>query len=157
MEYLIREIRKDEIPLLGAFLYEAIFVPEGEEAPPCEIIDDELLQVYIRDFGEHEHDKCFIAELHGKAVGAVWARIMDDYGHIDKKTPSLAISLFSEYRSNGIGTALLRKMLECLKGGGYRAVSLSCQKENRAVGLYQKAGFKVYSENDEEYIMRLEF
>ena len=28
-----------------------------------------------------------------KVVGAVWVRIMDDYGHIDNDTPSFAISL----------------------------------------------------------------
>jgi hypothetical protein len=34
----IREIRKDEYKLLDNFLYEAIFIPKGEEKPPREII-----------------------------------------------------------------------------------------------------------------------
>ena len=33
MDYTIREIRIDEIPLLDEFLYEAIFVPAGELKP----------------------------------------------------------------------------------------------------------------------------
>lgn len=33
MEYIIREIKKSEYPLLDNFLYEAIFVPEGMDAP----------------------------------------------------------------------------------------------------------------------------
>ena len=48
-------------------------------------------------------------------VGAVWARIMDDYGHIDDETPSLAISLLKEYRNYGIGTKLMKRILTELK------------------------------------------
>lgn len=94
-----------------------------------------------------------VAEVDGKVVGAIWVRIMNDYGHIDNDTPSLAISLFQEYRGLGIGTALMQKMLEQLKEDGYRQVSLSVQKDNYAVRLYQKTGFEIVSENEEEYIM----
>ncbi len=46
-------------------------------------------------------------------------RIMNDYGHIDDETPSFAISLYEEYRHLGIGTALMRAMLQLLKDKGY--------------------------------------
>lgn len=36
---------------------------------------------------------------------------MEDYGHIDVDTPSLAISLLPEYRGQGIGTKLLSNLL----------------------------------------------
>lgn len=39
MDYIIREIKKSEYPLLKTFLYEAIFVPEGMDAPPKSIIE----------------------------------------------------------------------------------------------------------------------
>lgn len=94
-----------------------------------------------------------VAEIKEKIVGAVWARIMDDYGHIDDETPSFAISLYEEYRNMGIGTALMRDMLEFLKNKGYRRTSLSVQKVNYAVRMYQKVGFEVVDENEEEYIM----
>ncbi len=38
MGYVIREIQKPEYPLLGHFLYEAIFIPEGIALPPKTII-----------------------------------------------------------------------------------------------------------------------
>ena len=94
-----------------------------------------------------------VAEIKEKIVGAVWVRIMDDYGHIDDETPSFAISLYEEYRNLGIGTALMRNMLELLKNKGYKRTSLSVQKVNYAVRMYQKAGFEVIDENEEEYIM----
>lgn len=153
IDYTIREIRKQEYPLLDNFLYEAIFVPEGIEPPPRTIITSSELQVYVERFGESEDDWGLVAEVGGKIVGAVWVRIMNDYGHIDNETPSLAISLYKEYRSFGIGTAMMKKILALLKSHGYSRVSLSVQKANYAAKLYLKVGFEIIRDNEEEYIM----
>ena len=152
MNYRIREIKESEYPVLPDLLYEAIFIPEGMEKPPKSIIDQPELQVYIADFGK-EDDWCLVAEIAGKIVGAVWARIMNDYGHVDDETPSLAISLYEEYRALGIGTALMKAMLQLLKDKGCKQTSLSVQKENYAAAMYRKLGFEVVAENEEEYIM----
>lgn len=153
MDYIIREMLKEEYSLLEDFLYEAIFIPEGISPPPESIIMQPELQVYLTDFGKKKDDTALVAEVDGKAAGAVWARIMNDYGHIDDSTPSLAISLYKEYRGQGIGTALLQEMLSALKQKGYARTSLAVQKANYAVKMYQKAGFEVVDENEEEYIM----
>ena len=153
MDYTIREIQKQEYPLLDKFLYEAIFVPEGIEPPPKTIITAPELQVYVAHFGESKDDWGFVAEVDDKIVGAVWVRIMDDYGHIDDKTPSLAISLYQEYWGFGIGTAMMKEILTLLKSHGYNQVSLSVQKANYAAKMYLKIGFEIVWENEEEYIM----
>ena len=153
MNKTIRKIREQEYPLLEDFLYEAIFVPEGADAPPRAIVNAPELQVYVRDFGGQAADTALVAEVDGKVVGAVWARIMEDYGHVDAQTPSLAIGLFKEYRGLGIGTELMRVILSRLAEKGCRQVSLSVQKANYAVRLYRCLGFEVAEENDEEYIM----
>ena len=153
MKYIIREIRKEEIKILDDFIYEAIFIPEGTEKPTKEIIKSEDLQVYIKDFGNSKDDNCLVAECNNKIVGACWTRIMNDYGHIDNETPSFAISLYEEYRGKGIGTGLMLKMLDLLKQKGYKQASLAVQKENYAVKMYKKVGFKIIDENMEEYIM----
>ena len=155
-QYYIREIMPQEIPLLEDFLYEAVFIPEGFAPPPKTIVKNEDLQVYVRDFGLLPDDKCLVAEADTKIVGAVWCRIMNDYGHIDDDTPSLAISLYKEYRNQGIGTELLRRMILLLRQSGYKQVSLSVQKANYAARMYLNAGFKVVNENPEEYIMALD-
>ena len=141
------------MPLLNDFLYEAIFIPEGVAAPPKSIIELEDLQVYVQDFGRRPDDHCLVAEVDGKVVGAVWVRVMDDYGHIDNSTPSLAISLYKNYRDHGIGTQLLQRMLDLLREKGYRQVSLSVQKANYALRMYQKAGFEVIADRGEEVLM----
>lgn len=153
MNYTIRKITDTEYPLLDNFLYEAIFIPQGAEPPPRSIINNAELQVYVKDFGKSSHDRCLVAETDGKIVGAVWVRIMNDYGHIDDETPSFAISLYKEYRGRGIGTELMIKMLDILRENGYEKASLAVQKANYAVKLYKKIGFEVVGENDEEYIM----
>ena len=138
---------------MNDFLYEAIFIPEGVTPPPKSIINSPELQVYVKGFGEQPHDTALVAEAEGKVVGAVWVRVMNDYGHIDDDTPSFAISLYKEYRGFGIGTALMSAMLDVLKENGYKRASLAVQKENYALKLYLKAGFEIIGENEEEYIM----
>lgn len=39
MDYIIREIYKEEYDLLNDFLYEAIYIPNGVEPPPKSIIN----------------------------------------------------------------------------------------------------------------------
>ena len=153
MDVTIREIQKQEYPLLDNFLYEAVFIPEGVEPPQKAIIASPELQVYVEHFGELKDDWGLVAEVDGKIVGAVWVRIMNDYGHIDDETPSLAISLYKEYRGFGIGTAMMKETLVLLKSHGYSRVSLSVQKANYAAKMYVKVGFEIVREKEEEYIM----
>lgn len=142
-----------EYPMLNDFLYEAIFIPDGIEPPPRNIITSPELQIYVDRFGELKDDFALVAEVEKKVVGAVWVRIMNDYGHIDDKTPSLAISLYKEYRGQGIGTDMMKEMLSLLKAHGYKRVSLSVQKTNYAVEMYRKIGFDIVRGNEEEWIM----
>lgn len=152
MDYRIREIRQAEYPILDEFLYEAIFIPDGVEAPPKSIVGKPELQVYVSDFGKKD-DCCLVAEVNGTIVGAVWTRIMNDYGHVDDTTPSFAIALYKDFRGQGIGTALMEEMLVLLRERGYKKASLSVQKDNYAYRLYLKVGFTVVEQNEEEYIM----
>lgn len=78
---------------------------------------------------------------------------MHDYGHVDDDTPSFAISLYKEYRGQGIGTQLMKDMLALLKKKGYERASLAVQKANYAVRMYEKVGFRTVYENGEEFIM----
>ena len=150
---LLREIKETEYELLKDFLYEAIFIPEGVEPPAKEIVEQPELKIYYENFGTGEADYSIVADDNGKVIGAVWTRIMNDYGHVDDDTPSFAISLYKEYRGKGIGTELMKKMSELLQSRGYNKASLAVQKANYAVKMYEKVGFKTIDENSEEYIM----
>lgn len=152
---MIREMRAAEFGALEKFLYEAIFVPAGISQPPREIINQPELQVYVKNFGTGRADFAYVSEAGGELVGAVWSRIMNDYGHIDEETPSLALAVLKNFRRKGIATALLTALLKKLAAEKFRRVSLSVQKENSvAVALYKKLGFEIFRTNESEFIMR---
>lgn len=151
--FTIRKLRNNETELLKEFLYQAIFIPEDVKPPDRSIINLPELALYYEDFGSSPSDNCLVAEVDGRVIGAVWTRIMNDYGHVDDETPSFAVSLYKEYRGRGIGTTMMREMLELLRDQGCKRASLAVQKANYAVRMYEAVGFKIVDENDEEYIM----
>ena len=149
-KFSLRPFREAEYPLLEDFLYEAIFIHEGVAKPPRDIVERPELLVYTENFGTRRGDYALGAEVGGRIVGAVWTRIMNDYGHIDDDTPSFAISLYEDFRGQGMGTALMKAMLDKLKSEGFAQASLAVQKANYAVRLYKKVGFEITDENEEE-------
>ena len=155
---IIRKIMPDELDILNDMLYEAVYLPEGAEPLSRDIIKIPEINNYIDGFGNQKDDHCLVAEIKGKIVGAVWVRILagkiKGYGNINDQTPEFAISLLKEYRNQGIGTRLMQQMIEYLKQK-YMQASLSVQKENYAVKMYQKLGFEIISENKEDYLMVL--
>ena len=126
MNYIIREIAESEYKVLDDFLYEAIFIPEGVSAPSREILYQPELQVYVDGFGTKDGDFAFVADIDGEIVGAVWTRIMNDYGHIDNDTPSFAISLYKEYRNLHLHLlhSLLHSFLTVLHSQSYHRLHL---------------------------------
>ena len=140
MNTIIREIRPEERGLLREFLYQAIYLPKGMEPPPRSMIDLPELHVYIADFGTQPGDHCMVAEAEGKVVGAAWCRIMEDYGHIDNDTPSLAISLLPEYRGQGLARELVYRYSRREKANGRKKLFLTCLEQK--VEMYKKFGLQ---------------
>ena len=153
MNYIIRTLYPSEYSLLEEFLYQAIFVPKGQQPPPRSVLQSPALRVYVDGFGQSPHDRAFAAVAEGRVAGAVWVRIMDDYGHVDSETPSFALSLLPEFRGQGLGTALLHAMLDQLRQAGYAQASLALQKDNYAARMYQRAGFQIPRQTEQEFIM----
>jgi len=148
----IREIAEDEYPLLEDFLYNAIFIPQGEKSPPREIIFKPEIYIYIKDFGS-ETDCGVVAESGGKIIGAAWTRIIPAYGHIADDTPELAISVLPKHRGRGVGTMLMNSLFDLLRERGFKRTSLSVQKSNPAVRFYKRLGYTIVDEKHEDYIM----
>lgn len=152
----IREIDKSEIPQLDIFLYEAIYIPEGQEKIDKEIIKLPELSRYIKDFGQ-DNDICLVAESENKLIGAIWTRIYSTtergYGYVDSKTPELSISVLKEYQRKGVGTRLLKKMIVKFKEYEFEQVSLSVDLQNYALRLYQKFGFVIFESDDKSATM----
>ena len=69
MDYKIRNLKQNEVNVLNTFLCKAIFIPDGVDAPPYDIIKQPELQVYVTDFGKQKGDMCYVAETDDKIVG----------------------------------------------------------------------------------------
>jgi ribosomal protein S18 acetylase RimI-like enzyme len=149
----IRPIGKSDCDCLREFLYQAIFIPEGTEPLPLDIVDKPEIFVYIKNFGTQPGDIGVVAEQNGRVIGAAWTRIIPAFGHVDDDTPELAVSILPEFRGYGIGTKLLKRLFELLREHGYKHTSLSVQKANPAARLYRRMGYEIIRENDEDYIM----
>ncbi|MDR2501840.1 MAG: GNAT family N-acetyltransferase [Oscillospiraceae bacterium] len=154
----IRVMCEPDYECLPEFLYQAIFIPEGAEAPPRSIINDPEIFVYIKDFGTQTGDLGVAAEQNGQVVGAAWTRIIPACGHVNSKTPELAFSVLPEFRGFGIGMRLIKKLFELLRESGYKQTALSVQKDNPAVRLYQRLGYEMSGERTdharrEDYLM----
>lgn len=154
----IRIMEESDYASLDEFLYQAIFIPTGEVAPPRNIINIPEIFIYIKNFGQMIGDLGVVAEHNGRVIGAAWTRIIHAYGHLDENTPELAISLLPEFRGYGIGGKLMNKLFKVLKENGYRQTSVSVQKDNPAVEFYLRLGYEIINSkvdyaNHEDYLM----
>lgn len=153
---VIRPINQSELPLLEEMLYEAIFIPEGVEKPPRDIIKNPDLCRYVQDFGR-EGDQCLVAEISGNTFGAIWTRLFTEsekgYGFVDEKTPELSMAVCAPFRHKGIGKLMLKCMIRQLTEYGYGRVSLSVDWQNYACDFYLKQGFEVYESTDKSAIL----
>jgi hypothetical protein len=83
--------------------------------------------VYTDVFGTRKgDDNSLVADVGGRVVGAVWTRIMDDYGHVDDETPSFAISLYKEYRGSRSGHRLTAYGEDARRGRDARQSAVRC-------------------------------
>ena len=70
----------------------------------------------------------------------VWVRCIRAYGYIGEGIPEFVLSVAAPCRGQGIGTRLMREMLQRLSAAGYPEASLSVQRRNPALRLYRRLG-----------------
>lgn len=153
-----REIKSSELGFLKEMLYEAIIAPEGQQPFPRTILEKPEISKYYANWGNLPHDLAIVVESKMELVGAVWGRSFQlptvGYGFIDESTPEISIAVSQSHRNMGIGALLIDKISDVYAQQNVKAISLSVQKNNRAFKLYQRVGFELISENEEDYIMR---
>ncbi|TGB02345.1 GNAT family N-acetyltransferase [Halobacillus salinus] len=141
----IRVAEDRDESFLRQMLYEAIHIPE-DKPPQEELLNAPHLRRYNKDWGR-SGDFALVAYTDEKPAGAAWYRLFPEdekgYGFVDERTPEIGIALTSEVRGKGIGKRLLSELIRSASDFGYPALSLSVDPKNeRAVQLYQRIGFK---------------
>lgn len=138
-------------------LYQAIYVPEGEQPPSREVIEDNKLKKYYEDIGK-DTDFGYIAvnSETNEFLGAIWLRLFDEnnkgWGFVNSDTPELSMAILQDYRGFGIGTRLLEYLIKN-SIEKYPNISLSVDPSNYAKKLYQKYGFEEIGENEGAIVM----
>jgi [ribosomal protein S18]-alanine N-acetyltransferase len=91
-------------------------------------------------------------------VGAAWYRLFTadrpGYGFLEEGMPELTIAIVPSRRGRGFGAELLTALLEQAREDGHSSVSLSVEKDNPALHLYERFGFRPVKEMGSTVVMR---
>ena len=152
----IRNATGDDHWFIRKMMFEAVFIPEGQERPGVDVIDLPELQKYTWDWMKPTDSGC-IAIAEGKPVGAAWSRLFTaeepGYGYVAEGIPEVSMAVDLEWRGKGVGSDLLDRLCQILQEKGYRQISLSVDQRNPAVSLYRRKGFHVHEVGKTDYVM----
>lgn len=133
-------------------VYEAIFVAPDADPFPRSVLDVPQIAHYAEGFGR-PGDVGLVAEtVAGAPIGAAWMRKYSSedpaYGYVDDDTPELSIAVVAEHRGMGLGTALLTHLIAEMP-----RCSLSVDRRNPAVRLYERVGFETVERTGDSLTM----
>jgi len=135
--FTIRPASAADQAFISDMQYEALFVPAGEPPFPRAILDEPNIRRYHEGFGTVAGDTGVIAEsFDRRPLGAAWVRLVVGFGFVDHDTPELGIAVVASARGTGVGSALLRQLFDVVE-----RCSLSVDRRNRAIRLYERFGF----------------
>ncbi len=107
--------------------------------------DEELQNKFHRE--EFYRDNIYMVEVEGRPVGTVGINQIDNAIFINR------IYLLKEFQSKGIGSSVLKKIIDENKE---KVIRLAVLKVNtKAKKLYESLGFEVYGEGNEHWKMKL--
>lgn len=138
---------EDEEFLWQAQCYAALL--DAKEDPAATVRGNPVLARYVEGWGR-VGDIGVIVEHENKPVGAAWCRLFREespgWGWIDAKTPEISVAVLPEFRQMGIGTSLLKRLLEVT--GENMMISLAVRSTNPALRLYLRLGFRIIPERN---------
>lgn len=154
-----RNITTDDYPILREYLYEAIYVPEGIEPYDRSIIDLPEISRYINNWDD-TRDFGLVFYSEDETIGVIWGRLFSEdnkgYGFVNVSTPEMSMAVNRNYRNQGFGTAMMKEFLKLARDKGFKNLSLSVDKRNRAVNLYKRSSFIIVDEPGTDYVMKKE-
>ena len=115
------------------------------------------LKYLLEDWGRKGDTGIIAEDDNDNPIGAAWYRFWTEekhsYGYINERIPELTLAVSEKWRGKGVGRELIKRLITKAKSQNLTKVSLSVEKENFAVNLYQQVGFKVYIDNPGDYTM----
>lgn len=139
-------------------LYEAVY---WRASPMKPTFDDALADPdftrSLADWRTRQGDTAVIATIEAMPAGAAWYRFWTDdnhiRGYINATIPVLVIGVHGDYRHQGIGTAMLERLIDYASVQRIQHMSLAVSKDNHAINLYRQQDFTEYADRGDTLIM----
>ena len=148
---MIRKAEPHDTRFLRDMLHHAFYRREG--GPEAQ---EQPVYRYVYAWGR-PGDAGVIALDEGFPVGAAWYRLFREdapgYGFVDERTPELAVAVVPSRRGRGFGELLLTALMARAREAGHARLSLAVERDNPAVGLYERLGFREVRRENETLIM----
>jgi GNAT superfamily N-acetyltransferase len=145
--FVIRPTQLDDEPFLWDMGWEATAVDAGmRERGRDAALAIPHVRRYLDGWGR-PGDAGFVAVTEdGRRLGAAWYRLFPAeepaWGFVAVDVPEVSIGVAADARGRGVGGALLGALLALAREEGYRALSLSVDRQNPARRLYERKGFR---------------
>ena len=99
---------------------------------------------FIRNNIDAERELLLIATVDGKHIGNCSLMSVGSYKRYAHRC-DIAIALYQEFCGCGVGTKMMRTVLDLAKEAGYEQAELEVISDNkRAIALYRKLGFEKF-------------
>jgi len=145
--YVTAAKAQDE-PVLWLMLTFAARMESGGEEQIAHARSDPYLSTYVSEWGTKRGDLGVVArDGFGEVLGAAWLRLGSAEGPYklgDKQVPELATAVMPQARRRGVGTVLMKHLIESAMPYFPRIV-LSVRDGNPAVFFYSSLGFREVS------------
>ncbi len=138
--YKLVKASKKDIPRLIKYKKDIIYMYSKD------LVEDERNKIdeYVITSANEMFEDYYNIIIYDKIIGSILLKDMPQGKLIDE------IYIEKEFRNNGIGTDIIRKMLE-----NNRNIYLWVYKENKkAISLYNRLGFIIVDETDSRYYMK---
>lgn len=143
----IRVATDSDLPFLNDMLWEAAAVSSYmREIGKAAALAMPVVSKYLDGWGRPGDGGVIAVGDDGAPLGAAWYRIFPadapGYGFVAADIPELSIGVSESARGMGVGGALIAALLPMAKNHSFPGVSLSVDRENPAVALYVRHGFR---------------
>ena len=159
--WISQKITSAEQALLWDIIYVALWDAPDEERRPRSVLEKPAVKRLGENWGrDADFGLLAIEEGSGAKAGGIWIRL-DGYDQLEGygcDYPVLGIGIFDHFQNRGAGTFLLDRFIAALRPH-VPGLRLGVNPRNeRAIHLYQKFGFKQYATGGGGYPqMKLDF
>jgi GNAT superfamily N-acetyltransferase len=127
----------------------------------AEVLADPSVAHYAAGWSRTGDEGIIAQDADASPVGAAWWRFFTSdapgYGFVDSDVPEVSIAVLPEHRGQGVGGLLMRQLIKLAQETALSGLSLSVERDNFAMKLYQALAFVEVGGSPDAATMLLSF